>query len=188
MINIALFIGFLDNEFSMDVMEGARNAAKEFGVNLFIIPVRLLISNYSEAELNVYTYQYNTMLSYIEKGNFDGVIMETGVVCNGMTDQAVKDLFDSFGVPVISIARKIEGYPNIRFNCSGLRDEIQHLIDHHGCKRIGFIGGPENNGEAIERFELYKQTLSDNGIEFDENLYGMGNFSEFCEEEVIRVV
>lgn len=188
MKNIALFVGFLDNEFSMDVMEGARTAAKELGVNLFIIPVRLLIENYSEAELNVYTYQYNTLLSYVEKGNFDGVIMETGVVCNGMTDEAVKELFDSFGVPTVSIARKIAGYPNIRFNSNGLREEIEHLIGHHGCKRIGFIGGPENNGEAIERFELYKQTLQDNGLPFDEKLCGNGNFSEFCEDEVIRVI
>ncbi|MBE6880590.1 MAG: GGDEF domain-containing protein [Ruminococcaceae bacterium] len=188
MKNIALFVGFLDNEFSMDVMEGARIAAKELGVNLFIIPVRLLIENYSEAELNVYTYQYNTMFSYVEKGNFDGVIVETGVVCNGMSDEDVKELFDSFGVPTVSIARKIEGYPNIRFNCNGLREEIEHLIHHHGCKRIGFIGGPKNNGEAIERIELYKRTLLDNGIEFDKKLCGMGNFSEFCEDEVIRVV
>ena len=188
MKNIALLVGFIDNEFSMDIMEGAIIASKELGVNLFILPVRLLIENYSEAELNVYTYQYNTMLSYIEKGNFDGVIMETGVVCNGMTDEAVKELFDSFGIPVVSIARKIEGYPNIRFNCSGIRDEIEHLIKHHGCKKIGFIGGPEKNGEAIERFELYKQTLLDNGIEFDEKLCGNGNFSEFCVDEVIRVI
>ncbi len=188
MKNIALFVGFLDNEFSMDVMEGARVAAKELGVNLFIIPVRLLIENYSEAELNVYTYQYNTMLSYVGKGNFDGVIVETGVVCNGMSDEDVKELFDSFGVPTVSIARKIEGYPNIRFNCNGLREEIEHLINHHGCKRIGFIGGPENNGEAIERFDLYKQTLQDNGLVYDEKLCGSGNFSEFCDDEVIRVI
>lgn len=188
MKNIALFVGFLDNEFSMDVMEGARVGARELDVNLFIIPARLVINNYSEEELNIYTYQYNTMFSYIEKGNFDGVIMETGVICNGMTDEAVKEMFDSFGVPVVSIARKVEGYPNIRFNCNGLRDEIEHLIDRHGCKRIGFIGGPKNNGEAIERFELYKQTLRDNGISFDENLCGYGNFSEFCEDEVLSVL
>lgn len=188
MKNIALFVGFLDNEFSMDIMEGARIAARELDVNLFIIPTRLVINNYSEEELNIYTYQYNTMFSYIEKGNFDGVIMETGVICNGMTDEAVKEMFDSFGVPVVSIARKVEGYPNIRFNCNGLRDEIEHLIEHHGCRKIGFIGGPRNNGEAIERFELYKQTLQDNGIHFDENLCGYGNFSEFCEDEVLRVL
>ena len=38
MKNIALFVSFLDNEFSMDVMEGAVAAAKELEVNLFIIP------------------------------------------------------------------------------------------------------------------------------------------------------
>lgn len=188
MKNIALFVGFLDNEFSMDIMEGARIAARELDVNLFIIPTRLVINNYSEEELNIYTYQYNTMFSYIEKGNFDGVIMETGVICNGMTDEAVKEMFDSFGVPVVSIARKVEGYPNIRFNSNGLREEIEHLIEHHGCRKIGFISGPKNNGEAIERFELYKQTLQDNGLHFDEKLCGYGNFSEFCEDEVLRVL
>ncbi|MBQ8791118.1 MAG: GGDEF domain-containing protein [Ruminiclostridium sp.] len=188
MKNIAMFVGFLDNEFSMDIMDGAKIAARELDVNLFLIPARLVINNYSEEELNLFTYQYNTMFSYVDKGNFDGVIMETGVICNGMSDEAVKQMFDSFGVPVVSIARKIEGYPNIRFNCNGLRDEIEHLIEHHGCRRIGFIGGPKNNGEAIERFQLYKQTLSDNGIPFDENLCGYGNFSEFCEEEVLRVL
>ena len=188
MKNIALFVSFLDNEFSMDVMEGAVAAAKELEVNLFIIPTRLIISNYSEDEFNTYSYQYNTMLSYVEKGNFDGVVIETGVIFNGVPDEDVKYMFDSFGIPVVSIARKIEGYPNIRFNCNGLREELQHLIDHHNCKHIAFIGGPTDNLEAIERLELYKETLADNGIKFDKKLYGMGNFSEFCEDEVRKVL
>lgn len=186
--NIALFVSFLDNEFSMDIIDGAWLAAEELDVNLFIMPTRLIISNYSDTEANMFEYQYNTMFSYVDKGNFDGAVVETGIICNGMTDEDVKKLFDSFGIPTVSIARKIEGYPNIRFNCNGLRDEIQHLIDVHGCSRIGFIGGPAENAEAKERFELYKQTLADNGIPFDEKLYGMGNFSEYCEDEVRRVI
>ncbi len=187
--NIALFISFLDNEFSMDVIDGAWLAAEDMDVNLFILPVRLMVGNYNEEKLNRYEYQFNSMLSYVDKGNFDGVILETGVVCNGLDDAAVQKLFASFGnVPVVSIARKVQGYPNVCFTANGLRDEIQHLIDVHGCKRIGFIGGPVNNAEAQERFTIYQNTLAANQIPFDESLCGVGNFTEYCIDTVNEVL
>lgn len=187
--NIALFVSYLDNEFSMEIIDGAWLASEEFDVNLFILPTRLLIDNYFETDKTKYQYQFNTMLSYVDKGNFDGVIMETGVICNAVTDTEVKKLFDGFdSLPVVSISRKVDGYADISLNCQGLRDEIQHLIDKHGCRHIGFFGGPAENAEAIERFELYKKVLADNGLEYDEKLCGNGNFSEFCETEVKNIL
>lgn len=187
--NIALFISYLDNEFSMDIIDGAWLAAEDFDVNLFIFPTRLIVDNYANYADTRFEYQYNTLFSYGDRNNFDGIIVETGVICNGMKDAEVKKLFKQFGnIPVISIARKIENYPNISFNVEGLREEIAHLITTHHCKRIGFIGGPVNNMEAQQRLEVYKQTLEEYDIPFDANLVGMGNFSEFCVNEVDAVL
>lgn len=187
--NIALFVSYFDNEFSKDIIDGVCLAAEEQGVNLFILPTRLLNNDYYVLPETIYEYQFNTMLSYADKSNIDGIVIETGIIGNGLPDDVVKEHFDKFGdIPVVGIARKIEGYPNVCFNCHGLHDEIQHLIDVHGCKRIGFIGGPESNPEAMERFELYKKTLAENGIAYDKKLYAEGNFSEFSEDVVKRVL
>lgn len=187
--NIALIVSFIDNEYSMNIIDGAWLAAEALDVNLYIMPTRLLISKYHRTKKSSYQYQYNTMFSYITEGNFDAVVIETGVICNGMKDEEISKLFASFGdIPVISICHKVEGYPNICFNCSGLADELQHLIDVHGCRRIGFIGGPGNNTDAAERFGIYKKVLEDNNIAYDEKLYAEGDFSEYCVDLVTRVL
>jgi len=52
----------------------------------------------------------------------------------------------------------------------GVRHAVSHLIDEHDCKRVAFIGGPEQNFEAQERYDEYLKTLEASNLPFDSEL------------------
>ena len=49
----------------------------------------------------------------------------------------------------------------------GMKKLINHLVNLHGCRRIAFIRGPENNFSADKRYRDYKEVLKENDIKLD---------------------
>ncbi len=92
------------------------------------------------------------------------------VFANGASNEHIEALCKS-GKPVVLIS---DGYTGDgccminEDNLFGAQTAVQHLIDH-GHKRILLIGWFEVF-DMSQRYEGYKQTLTKNGIEFDENL------------------
>jgi diguanylate cyclase (GGDEF)-like protein len=64
-------------------------------------------------------------------------------------------------------------------NTVGLRGVLEHLAVDHGYKRIAFIGGPESNVEAQERYGVYRDVLKEHGIPLDPLLVSAGDFTKY---------
>lgn len=73
-------------------------------------------------------------------------------------------------------------------NRTGMKEAIEHLIKVHGCKKIGMVSGPKTSDDALERLDVYKETLEENGIIYDEKRVAYGNFSKFCVDEVGKLI
>ena len=76
------------------------------------------------------------------------------------------------GTPVIFVDRvpqKIEGFRVMIDNAATAREATQHLIDQ-GCRRIALLGGARNQVIYQERERGYRQAMSENGVEIDEQL------------------
>lgn len=91
---------------------------------------------------------------------------------------SIRFSFEKFaGTPVITITAHIDGYPCIMLdNRTGMKEAIEHLIKVHGCKKIGMVSGPKTSDDALERLDVYKETLEENGIIYDEKRVAYGNF------------
>ena len=46
-----------------------------------------------------------------------------------------------------------------------MRIAVEHVIGHHRCRRVAFIGGPDGNVDADVRLRAYYQALIEHGIE-----------------------
>lgn len=46
------------------------------------------------------------------------------------------------------------------------------------------VSGYKTSDDALERLDVYKETLKENGIIYDEKRVAYGNFSKFCVDEV----
>ena len=63
-------------------------------------------------------------------------------------------------------------------NEKGARDVMDHLIEVHGYRRIGFLKGPEGQSDSARRESGYRGALAAHGIAFDPGLVATGGFDE----------
>ena len=126
---------------------------------------------------------------------FDGIFLDLATVSQpGLTEEIIERAKSS-GVPNISLLEYIPGlYHSGIDNYAAVTEMVEHLIRNHGCKKLNFIGGPEENKENQLRFKAYKDALYRHGIPFqEERTYhlnfeietGLQAFSVFQEKDLL---
>ena len=53
---------------------------------------------------------------------------------------------------------------------------VRHVIQDHGARKINMLAGFKNNLYSQMRIEQYKKVLAENGIPFEEERLGYGDF------------
>lgn len=180
-MNIGLMVSHLEDDFAGAVCRGAINGAKEIDANLFIFPGRYIDGVYADKKRTEYEYQYNTLFSYAFPEDIDILLVLIGTIGNSLSAERKKDFLAQFeGIPVITIASEVEGYASVCFdNKSGIRECVEHLINDHNCRKIGFVSGPKTNEDAAERLNVYIDVLKEAGIQYDERRVAYGRFSPY---------
>ena len=187
--NIGFFTCHLDNDYAFEICKGVEYAAEEADVNLTIFPGMFLNAFYNDPVNAKYDYQYNSIFYYANKKSLDALIISIGSIGSFLSAEDKKAFRDSFDIPVITVEAEIPGYPFLYTEgSSGMRAAIEHLIKDHGCTDVGFVSGRLENADALERFNIYKEVLAENGIEYNEKKVAYGNFSEFTEELVDKML
>ncbi len=188
-LNIGLLISELEDDFCRGFCEGASAAAKEIDANLFIFPGKYIDADYNDIYRTGYDYQFNSLFSYAKLNDMDAFVVTIGTICSNISAEKRLEFLMQFDKPVVVVAAKTEGFPNIYFdNKTGLKEGIRHLIEEHGRKHIGFVSGPATNEDSRERLSAYKETLKECGIPYNESYIVYGNFSEFSEEMVYSLM
>lgn len=70
-------------------------------------------------------------------------------------------------IPLVLVAQeRTADIPTIRVdNITETKALVRHLIDHHGCKRLAFLGWIQGNPDAIERWQAFLDAHRDAGLE-----------------------
>jgi diguanylate cyclase (GGDEF)-like protein/PAS domain S-box-containing protein len=92
------------------------------------------------------------------------------VVLNAV-DRSYLEALREAGKPVVLLSQKVEGFscPVVQAdNRGGVRLAIAHLIEH-GHRRIAFVGS-RFQSDTRERYEAYREALTDHGIHPDDSL------------------
>jgi LacI family transcriptional regulator len=108
--------------------------------------------------------------------NTDGLLVFT----NALTDDRIVQLHRA-GFPLVLLHRTPPSQcviPHVVFeNKNGARQIVDHLIEVHGYRRIGFLSGQEENEDALWRERGYRESLAAHGIPFDPSIVQSGGFS-----------
>jgi len=150
-----------------EIWSGVSAAAKDYQINLVSIPGGCL------RDTRDYTEQRNILYDLIDNQNIDGVISWTSTLSNYIDSNEIlhfhKKRFP--GLPIIGIGMEIPGIPSIILDSAiGQYLLVEHLIESHGLKKIGFIQSIENHPYANNRFQGYLKALKDHGIQTDSSL------------------
>jgi len=184
----ALFSTLPTNEFSVNTMLGANQAAVELGADLVVIPMGLIDGMYGDEDASYYRYQYqyNVFRQFMDSNSFDGAVVEYASMVSRLQEKSKLEFLAELGdMPVVLIAEASKGYRSILFdNKPGLHDVIQHMITEHKCKKIGFVSGPKDSQDAQERLGVYRETLEENGLPYLENWVLYGNFTIYMQAEM----
>ncbi|MCM1523585.1 MAG: substrate-binding domain-containing protein [Ruminococcus sp.] len=107
-------------------------------------------------------------------------------------EDIIRDIIDGanrHGKPVIVLddAQVRDGCININYEESDAFGRlVAHLADDHGLKKFACIAGFKGNDISEKRVEVFKKTLSDRGIPFDETRLGYGDFYSFPTRAVME--
>lgn len=185
-LNIGLLISEYCDTFAREVCIGAMYAAEEMDANLFIMAGGYFDAPYMERNKSKYEYQNNYIYNFATKENIDVLVVLLGTIASNVDESVQKKFLEGYeGIPIVTIANKVDGYANISFdNKAGFAKEVEYLINCLGKRKIGIVCGPATNEDSIERLSAYKEVLQKNSIPIDDKKIVYGNFTEYSEEAV----
>lgn len=153
---IGLIIDYINSEYTTTLIEGMREACKDFELSLLI---------FSVAELHnlslPYDYQCMAVSALINKNNLDGVIMATGSQMHYLTKAELFSYIKSFNpLPVVSLSVEIPSVPSLIVDSYAAYDEIiSDLIEKQCCRRFCVLSVRGNSAEVKSRTKNIKTIL-----------------------------
>ncbi|MGN0394390.1 MAG: diguanylate cyclase [Coprococcus sp.] len=181
--NIGLFTCHLDNDYTLDICKGAEYAAKELDINLIIFPGMFLNSTFNDAGSKLYDYQYSSVYYYANPECLDALIVSIGTLESSIPERNINNFLSHFdGIPIITLENEIPGYPCLQTDSTkGLKAAIEHLIHVHNRKHICFVSGSKDNSNAMQRLNIYRQSMVENNMPVTDKMIVYGDFSEYSE-------
>jgi DNA-binding LacI/PurR family transcriptional regulator/signal transduction histidine kinase len=169
---IGFFINEIDGDFQTLFWTSIIKAAQKLDVNLITYEGRILFNT------DNISVEHNMVYRLADASRLDGLIIATGTLINKVSQDFFIDFIKEFqDIPKVSIYENIPGIPSILVdNKKGMKSLVDHLVNHHKFRKVGFLKGPLSNDESNERFNAYLSVLEENNIEIDEKIIFNGNF------------
>jgi len=160
---IGLIIESITDDRATSLWAGAMNAARQMDANLLCFPI-------------LFRQQANRALyDLVDASDVDGRIIQHWWTSR----QEFEDVHSHWRpTPVVNIMRSYEGYPGVMVDdYQGMRDQVRHLIEVHGYRRIAFVRGSQGTVTAEARFRAYRDALKEQGLSFEPALVAPGDYA-----------
>ncbi|MBY9005183.1 MAG: substrate-binding domain-containing protein [Candidatus Lokiarchaeota archaeon] len=183
-LTIGCILARVDEEYQNKICSGISYFCKKNDINLIYFAGRSL-NNPNEFE-----GLSNIIFDLVSSDVVDGLIFLPCILGNFISNKDLLEfLYKYHELPSVSIAMKHKDMHSLIIdNKKGMYDLLIHIIEVHNVDQIAFIKGPENNIEALERFEAYKKALNNKNIPFNSDLIIQGSFLENDGKEAVRIL
>jgi len=122
------------------------------------------------ASQNDYDAQERSMFSFAPIEQLDGIIVAPDTYeIEGFREELHSELTKRAKCPVIAIRHLGQ-----EFDCiytdedKAIRPLLQHLLDHHGLKRVSFLAGYKGHPDSELRLQVYREEMAAHGLPVDE--------------------
>lgn len=172
MKNIAVLVAGLTISTITEVTEGIKDCVTANNCNAFFFTCERRYEKSIPHDVG----EYN-IFNLPDFSKFDGVILINSTIGSGeMLEQLARKIVQS-NVPAVSLEHYRKDMFNVMIdNKTAMRELVQHFVIDHGFKRIDFVAGPQDNDEARERLDAYKEVLSEHGIPVEEKRIFQGDY------------
>ncbi|MDA3849802.1 MAG: GGDEF domain-containing protein [Spirochaetaceae bacterium] len=161
-----------EDKYQRKILMGIQAFAEERDLNLIILSMGRINSPFH------WEREKNRLLDFLNPVVFDGLISFSAAITN-FCDVSIlaKKLFPCKDLPMVSIGQRLSDSPTVLMdNSNKLKTLVEHLIQHHGYKKLAFVGGPIYNPDAKERWDTVKKTTQELGVPIGQDYYFEGSF------------
>ncbi len=165
---IGLLLNSLFDGFEETIWTSVVHAAAEFDANLLCLLGGALGTRSPSIGI----------VDLVDRRNLDGLVVVSGSVgwLSGV-EHVAERIRTEVGIPTVSLSERAGQVPTLLVdNGAGIAAVIEHLVSHHGRRRIAFVTGPPANSDAVARRAAYERTLSGLGLPYDPQLVLEGDF------------
>lgn len=181
---IGLLLDWAGTPYQMKVWSGVADFSRETDTNLICFVGGAINSPY------MYEKQRNKLYDLISEKVVDGLIVLTSTIAHYVGYNEMLHFFSRYrSIPCVSIAMQIKGIPSIIVdNETGMKDLLKHLIQVHGYRRFAYIGGPEGNTDAQQRYNVFSEMIRQSNLELNTDLYVRGDFNILTGQSAIHTL
>ncbi len=180
---VAVLVDFIDQ--TTDGYESALRAGFEAqcrvrDLNLLIVVGRAL------EEPDFDSAHHNEVYPLVVPQCVAGLILISAGLSYRVGPSHFKRWCESFGpLPVCSIGIEIPGFPSIiADNHAGMCAVVEHIVVHHGRKRIAYLTC-ERNADALDRLDVCRRVMAKQGLALDPDLVMHASFEMSRAEQAI---
>lgn len=164
---IALMMSTLDSSASISIYKGIAETAYGLGYMTCVC----LITPSKEISYSFYEREYH-MFDVIAYDEYDAFIVAFDTINSPAIRERLSTFIQNTNKPVVAIDCDVEGA--LRVNTRNYRAQheiVEHLIQVHHCKKINYISGPSENGEAVSRRRAYVDVMQQYGLYEESRIY-----------------
>ncbi|MDE5741986.1 MAG: GGDEF domain-containing protein [Oscillospiraceae bacterium] len=152
-----------------------------------------LFAYQSNTDFGVYTTNRRNdvgesyIFDLIDYDIIDGMVIFSELIKDKELSQKAAAAAVGRGIPVVTVEYPLDGCINARYDYSDCFEKIvRHVIVDHGLTKVNFIAGIEGNTFSEERHDVYKKVLAEQGIPYDPERVGYGQFWDMPTREVME--
>lgn len=172
-INIAVVVAGIDEEYQGNIINGINKFTKENNINTSYFAA--FGGVLSSRRYDIGEYRIYDLINY---ESFDGVILMTNTICAPEEKARVIEKVRESGVPaVVFDCSEYPDFYNISIdNVDAMSDMIRHVINRHDAKVLNYISGPLSNPEARDRYNAFISVMTEYGLPVDKKRIFYGEF------------
>ncbi len=172
---IGVFMAHPETTHAQRILAGMMAQSEKYGYDLCVFSPSIHLSfpheNYVRGEANIY--------NLANPAELDGVIVDSvsmvGDPDNAISERLLRRLRQYKNLPMCALELPVEGMPLIpNNNEEAMREQVRHVVEVHGRKRLCVLTGPQGNEIAEARLALYLDEIRKHGLEVlpEHILYG----------------
>jgi phosphoserine phosphatase RsbU/P len=170
---LALLVDSVRDAYQSTVLHAIADAAEDSDVNVVCMTGGIL------GTADPLWQRRNVLYELVSAKTFDAVIISAGTMAVEIGNARLAHYVEHYApIPLVCMAYQLDGHPSVLVdNEQGMRQVVEHLVIHHGRRRVAFIRGPAGNEEAERRYTAYRRVLRERNIPFDAALVIQGDFT-----------
>lgn len=194
-ISICVMIGDVSYDFSAELMKGILNTAEKEGVQiLYMMGMPRHAEPIEPGSEQRTAYHHNSIYDYACLFGADAYILSCGSLSGFEGENTYQKFLRRFDeTPSVILQEHVEidqpGKSCITVdNYSSFCQCIEHLIFVHHCRKIALLAGVKGHPDTKERMRAYLDTMQKYGLSVDDPMIAYGDFSEFSDQLVARLL